>query len=253
MGDHQHRASIVLQVVFEPLHRFRIQVVGRLVQQQDRGLLDQQAGERHAALLAARQVLDRPVAGRAAQGLHRHFELVVERPAVNCVDLVLQLAHFRAERVEIGVRLAHQRANFVEARDQIGGFLGALAHVFEHGLGRIELGLLLEIADGDVLARPGLAGVVLVDPGHDLDERRLARAIGADDADLRALIELERDVVQHRLLRAGEGLGHALHDIGVLGGHRMVLRVLGWGKELGAQIGKGRGKGKRLDRQAGWG
>jgi hypothetical protein len=26
-------------------------------------------------------------------------------------------------------------------------------------------------------------------------------------------------VTEHRLLRAGEGLGHVLHDISILGGH----------------------------------
>jgi hypothetical protein len=70
----------------------------------------------------------------------------------------------------------------------------------------VELGLLREIADGDVLARPGLAGELGVEPGHDLDQGRLAGAVRADDADLGALVELQVDVVEHRLVGAGEGL-----------------------------------------------
>ena len=83
--------------------------------------------------------------------------------------------------------------------------------------------LLRQIADGDVLARPRLAGEIRVDAGHDLHQRRLAGAVGADDADLGALIELQVDVAEHRLGRAGEGLGHVLHDISVLGGHGGTL------------------------------
>jgi hypothetical protein len=106
VGDHQHRAGIVLEVVFQPFDRFRVKVVGRFVQQQDVGLLDQQAGQRDAALFTARQAVHRPVARRATQCLHGDFELVVERPAVDRVDLVLKLGHFRAKRVEIGVFFA---------------------------------------------------------------------------------------------------------------------------------------------------
>ena len=48
MGDHQHRAGIFLEVAFQPLDAFGVEVVGRLVEEQDRRLLDKQAGERDA-------------------------------------------------------------------------------------------------------------------------------------------------------------------------------------------------------------
>src|SRR3546814_6232249 len=56
-----------------------------------------------AALFTAREILDAPVTGRAAQRLHRDFELIVECPAVDRIDLFLERAHFLHERVEIGV------------------------------------------------------------------------------------------------------------------------------------------------------
>ena len=221
VGDHQHRARIFLEMAFQPLDALGVEVVGRLVEQQDRRLLEQQAGQRDAALLTAGQILDRPVGRRAAQGLHRHLELVVERPAVDRVDLALELAHLLHQRVEIGVVLgiAHLGRNGVEAVDHVGDVAGAVLDVLEHVLAGVELRLLRQIADGDVLARPGLALKVLVDAGHDLHQRRLAGAVGADDADLGAVIELQVDVAQHRLLGAGEGLGHVLHHKCILGGH----------------------------------
>ncbi len=224
VGDHQHRAGIFLEMIFEPLDALGIQMVGRFVKEQDRRLLDQQAGERDTALLTAREVLDRPVRRRAAQSLHRDFELVVERPAIDRVDLGLEIAHLLHQRVEIGVvpGIAHLGRDRVEAIDEVGGRAGAFLDVLEDVLGRIELGLLLEIADGDIFAGPRLAGEILVDACHDLHQRRLAGAVGADDADFGALIELQVDVAQHRLGSAGEGLGHVLHDEGILGGHDRV-------------------------------
>jgi hypothetical protein len=40
-------------MVFQPLDALGVEVVGRLVEKEDRGLLDQQSGERDPALLTA--------------------------------------------------------------------------------------------------------------------------------------------------------------------------------------------------------
>ncbi len=53
MGDEDDVARIIDQVLFQPLDAFGIEVVGRLVEQQDVGLFEQQLGQRDAALLAA--------------------------------------------------------------------------------------------------------------------------------------------------------------------------------------------------------
>ena len=232
MGDHQHRARIFLEVVFQPFDRLSIKVVGRFIEQQDAGLLDQQPGQRDPALFTARQVAHRPVARRAAQRFHRDFKLVVERPAIDRVDLFLQRAHLVAQRIEISIGLAHQGRYLVEPVNQIGSCARAVLDVFQHGLGAVELGFLRQIADRDVLTRPGLAGIICVDPGHDLHQGRFADAVRPDDANLGALIELQADIAQHRLGRAGEGLGHAFHDVSVLGGHRVPLGIDWTGKKL---------------------
>ncbi len=53
MGDRDDRAGIILQMMFEPGHRFGVEMVGRLVEQQNVGLLQQQAAQGHTAALAA--------------------------------------------------------------------------------------------------------------------------------------------------------------------------------------------------------
>ena len=158
MGDHQHGPCIFLEVVFQPFDRFRVEVVGRLVKQQDVGLLDQQAGEGDATLLAARQVANLPVSRRTTQRLHCDLELVIEGPAIDCVDLFLQFAHLGNQFVIVlGIRVGHGHRDFIEALDHVGRLARAVLDVLEHGLRGVELRLLRQVSDGDVLTWPSLA------------------------------------------------------------------------------------------------
>ena len=118
------------------------------VEEQQIGLLQQQLGERDAAALATRELGDRLVAGRRAQGIHRLLELGVEVPAVGGVDLFLQDAHLGQQRVEVGVGVGHERRDLVETVElALDG--DAVLDVLQHRLGLIELGLLHEDADGE--------------------------------------------------------------------------------------------------------
>ena len=103
VGDGEHGAGVLRQVLLEPEHALGVEVVRGLVEQQEVGLLQQQLAERDAALLTAGEELDLGVARRGAQRVHRLLELRVEVPAVGGVDLVLQLRHLGAERVVVGV------------------------------------------------------------------------------------------------------------------------------------------------------
>jgi hypothetical protein len=64
----------------------------------------------------------------------------------------------------------------------------------------------------------GLAAVLLIDAGHDPQQRGLAGAVVAEHADLGARVERERDVVEHRFVRRVE-LGEPVHREDVLGRH----------------------------------
>ena len=69
VGDDHHRAREVAQRALEPGDALGVEVVGRLVEQQQVGLLEQQPAQRDAAPLAARELADarpRP-AGSAAR------------------------------------------------------------------------------------------------------------------------------------------------------------------------------------------
>ena len=95
-------------------------MVGRLVEQQQVGLLQQQPAERDAAPLAARERRHIGIARRTAQRVHRDLDRAVELPAIGGVDLLLQLALLGDERVHlvVGELLGELRAHRLEALEQ---------------------------------------------------------------------------------------------------------------------------------------
>ena len=110
--------AYALQVLLQPRHRLRVEVVRRLVEQEDVRLGQQQPGERDPAPLAAGEHADGRIAGRTAQRLHRLFEAVVQVPGVVLVQLFLQLALLLDQRVEVRVRLAERVGDLVELLQQ---------------------------------------------------------------------------------------------------------------------------------------
>ena len=59
VGDHEDRALVlILEERLQPEAPFQVEVVGGLVEQQDVGLLQEQAGEGDARLLTAGEVSD---------------------------------------------------------------------------------------------------------------------------------------------------------------------------------------------------
>jgi hypothetical protein len=215
VGDGHDGALVVGQVALEPCDRLGVEVVGRLVEQQQVGLGEQQPRERDPATLAAGQRVDRRVARRATQRIHRLVEHLVELPSAGRVDLVLQAR----ELVRGLLRVA--RGQLVEAIEQLAQVADAILDVAAHVLGGIEVRLLLEQPHGCAGRELRLAPILGVLPGHDPQERRLAGPVEAEDADLRAGIETQRDVPQDGLVRRVHA-AELVHREYVLARHRSV-------------------------------
>ena len=187
-------------------------MVGRLVQQQQFGLVEQQLAQRDAAALAAGELGDVGIVGRAAQRVHRLVDLAVEIPEACGLDLVLQFGHL----VGGFVGIVH-RQFVVAIEDRL--LLGDAQHdVLAHGLAGVELRLLFEVADAGALGDPGLAVIFLVEAGHDPQQGRFAGAVDAEHADLGVRVERQMDVIEH--LPGRVALGQTLHEIDELTGHR---------------------------------
>ena len=218
MRDRHHRAGVVLQEALQPVDALGVQVVGRLVQQQQIGSREQQATQRHAATLTARQLGDVGVVRWAAQRVHRDLHVALEAPGVCGLDLGFEVRLQRADLVEVRIGVAPHRGHFFVAGEQVANRRHAVHHVAEHVLARIELGLLFQQTDREPGGEAGLAGVAVIDPGHDPKQARLTAAVGADDADLGPGIEGERNVLEHRAVRGIEP-GEFVTRIDEFGGH----------------------------------
>ena len=147
VGDRHDRARVLLEEALEPVDRLGIEVVGRLVEQQQVGVAEEEPGECHATLLPAGQLRDVGVVGRAAQGVHRDVDVALEVPGIGRGDLVLEGRLLGTDLLVVGVRVGpggHDRVVLVDERLDLGH---AVHDVALDVLGRIELGLLAQVAD----------------------------------------------------------------------------------------------------------
>ena len=165
--DDEQRARLprpaALEVVGQPGDGVDVEVVGGLVEHEHVEVADEHAGEVHATTLPAGELADSAVPGDVGdEAADDAADPRVRRPRV--------LGHVADDRVGDG------------------------------GL-RVERVGLLERADGDPAAPHDAAGVGLERTCEQREQRRLAVAVAADDADAVALVDPERDRVEDLLRR----------------------------------------------------
>lgn len=192
MGDHDEAAAVGLEVVAQPDDRVGVEVVGRLVEQQDVGVREEDAGQLDAAALTAGECMERlsehPV-GQAERGgdggglglggvpalgeelrlqtlvlLHR----LLAGGALAGRHPLLVLPHLAQDLVEAAGGEDPVAGQHVEVAGA--GVLREVAHLAGAGDGA---------ADGVALAREALG------------EGGLARSVAADEADAVALGDTE--------------------------------------------------------------
>ena len=188
-----HRAGEGLQIILQPADRLGVEMVGRLVEQQQIRLAGERTAKRDPAFLAAGKRADHRVERRRAQRGGGGLDPGVEVPAVGVVDEVEQV-------VELGVATL---AVFVAADgfDDVGRARG---DVFLHGELGIQLELLRQIADAEGAAQRDFPGIRHLLAGEDFEERGLAAAVAADHARFLPGGDGKRDPIQQRLVTVGQ-------------------------------------------------
>lgn len=194
-----------------------------LVKQQQVGSLEQQLAQGHATALAAGKHVDRHVGIGQLQGVHGLAELGIDIPAVGGIDLVLELAHLGHKGVHVAIRVAHLLADLIEAIDLGDHIAKRHAHVLDDSLVVVERRLLLQDTHGVAGGEPGIAVGDLLNAGHDLEQGRLAHAVGTHDADLGTGVEAQGHVVKDYLVAMG--LASLIHLVDKLR-HMSVLSFL---------------------------
>lgn len=175
VGDGDDGAGVLLEVLFEPVDRLCVEVVGGLVEQQHVRLLEQQAAEGHAAALTAGEGVDHLVVGGALEGVHGAFEFGVDIPGVGGVEGVLKLGLALDEAVHLVGVLQHvgvgeSGVDLIELGKEVHYRLDTFAYNFDNSFARFEMRLLLEVAHGVARREYHFALVVLVDTGDDFQQ-----------------------------------------------------------------------------------
>ncbi len=198
--DHQGAAESA-EPFLQPGQAVQVQVVGRLVHQQDVRLLQQDLGQRRAVAPPAGQLVDRA----------RTMRLVEAQLGQHCVDLVLVVPAAAAvhllQKVGLLVQQAHERfagrllfqqdlhlQQRLLQRVEIGEDL--IEHLLD-GLFAVQLGELGEVADPDPLVDFHRTFIRLFLVQDEFEEGGLARAVPANQADAVAGAQAEEDVAQH--------------------------------------------------------
>ena len=201
--DGDDGAGVVREEALEPRDRLGVEVVRRLVEQQQVGRGEQQPAERDAPPLAAgerrrrrgrrRAGAARPSRGRAARrGSRRRGGRSAPAPSPCSASSASKSASGSANAAEISLKRSSRSRSGADA------VLDVAAHV----LGRVELGLLLRAGRRSRPAASSPRPRGLLDAGHDPQQRRLAGAVRPEHADLRAGQERERDVRRAPCARA---------------------------------------------------
>ena len=178
-------------------------MIGRLIQQQQIRLADEQLGQRQPRALPAGKCLNilLPVFPLQSNAQQCRLQLVLpgisagqvklmlrvlilpqsflQRLAFNCSHLMLQLAQPMRKPMQIRKR-------------QLG--------LIDHGVGRIEDRILGEIADAHAAADGYDSTFGRHLAHHNFEERRLAAAVVADQADALAPVDVEIELVEEDAL-----------------------------------------------------
>ena len=198
MRGHEQRAGAALEERLEPEDRLDVEVVRRLVHQQDVGLAEHRACHRHAHLPAARKRADVAVDALVleAEAMEDFARLALERVAAEVLVFLLDMAEPLEDPVHVAGfrRVSHRGLKVLELVMQVAQPAAAGNHFVDDRPAAHLLDVLPEIADREALRDRDVALVRRLFSGDHPEERRLPGPVRAHEADLVARVQLERGI-----------------------------------------------------------
>ena len=170
-------------------------MVRGLVEQQQIRVAEQQARQRRAGLLPAGEIRRRPIplVALEAQAGKGRLDPLVERISVSDGKLVLQLLVFRFGHPAGMFELSKGSLELLQPSGTRSNGQPQARRLDE---ARVDVRLLTEHGDRQAAFAMDLAQIGLVEAGHEPQQGRLPRAIGADEADSVASGDGRVDVVE---------------------------------------------------------
>ena len=142
-------AWVVLEKPLKPINAFGVEVVCGLIKQQQVGSREQQATQRNAALFTTGQLRHIRVIGWTTQGVHCYLDVAVKAPCVGSFDLCFKVGLQCPNFFVVSIRVAPHRHDFVVLLKQVTNWRHAIHHVAKYILGGVQLGFLLQEANGE--------------------------------------------------------------------------------------------------------
>ncbi|MNH06757.1 hypothetical protein D3C79_661360 [compost metagenome] len=200
MGDEQHGAAKTTEGFFEPGNGTDVQVVGRLVKQQQIRLGHQRLSEQHTSAPATGE-LGQGLVGRQLQAAQGAVDQLLQAPAVTRFQVVLDVHEFFQVSITVDVLtqvmiLSKQGADTVEA----------FGHYVEHGTTVGHRQFLRQLANLQPRSTPDIAVVRLLIALDQTQHARLASTVAANNAHPLTTGDLPRHLVQQR--HGAERKGH---------------------------------------------
>ena len=190
MRNQQQRARVALEPAFQPQHGIQIQMVGRFVEQQQVGPAHQCAAEIEAYA---------PAAGKFG---HRTLEIVIGKTEAGQQFRSARLGRITADFGVAGVQFTDPRTivlgfGLCDVAFDLPELIVAIHHEVERGI-RQRRGFL-----ADMRYRPGrrqfqIAGFLMQFAAQQGEQRGFSAAVGADQADLPAGMQLQAGVLHQQ-------------------------------------------------------
>ena len=164
VGNEKQRHIGFDQQVLQPFNRRDIEVVGRLIEQQNFRGYRQRLGQRQAFFLTTGKGAHLGVRVES-EALNDLIGLRFVSPGTAGIQFVLQGFHARHQHLEIRTRFAHLMRHFVILSQQLRGFTHPGNHGLKNGRFEVKNGLLRHIADANAGLHPNLTVVDPPPPG----------------------------------------------------------------------------------------
>ena len=201
MGDKHDRALVIEQVFFQPVDGIDIEMVGRLIEQQQVGLAGERARQHHLAADAAGAVGE-PLVLRKVQTREHGFDSLIDVPTAEALDPGLQA---RQQKQRFAIGHAVTMGEVVILGQQLAKLAGAAGDDFKHRLVGVGRYFLFQMGDAQRVGAPDLAVVGKRISGDYPKQRRLAGAVAPDQTDPLAGIDLKTDLGQEWNMAVGVG------------------------------------------------
>ncbi len=202
VGDEDNSAAKIFEELFQPVDGIDVQVVGRLVQQQQIRIAGQRASQCYFAQPTAGEAVEGHVGIQTEQGQHL-VDASLELPAVLVVELLLQLAHLA--NVGIGGIVCQLHGDMVILLEQLPYPGQPFGGVVKHGELARGGGILLEAGHFQVLLQHQTAVIERQFAGDHLHQGGLARPVAPHQTEALAPLDGELGLVEQRKITERQG------------------------------------------------